>query len=158
MAQTEVRSGQIKNSTVSREDLNTITSGQAVISKAIAGDGVVLGSSGVDPGTGDVTISIASTLVRVWERKTANFTAEAGKGYIVDTSSAAITATLPASPNFGDLVAFVDGSGTWDTNNFTVARNGRYLMGLAEDMVVDIENMTFGLVWSNVTTPGWRIV
>ena len=40
--------------------------------------------------------------------KTANFTAANGEGYFVNTTSAAITATLPASPSAGDIVAVSD--------------------------------------------------
>jgi hypothetical protein len=58
MARTEVRSGQIKDGDVRREDLDTTTSGQAVITKLIAGSGITIDSStGIDSGTGDVTIS-----------------------------------------------------------------------------------------------------
>jgi hypothetical protein len=52
--------------------------------------------------------------------KTTGFTAVAGEGYFCDTSSAAFTATLPATPTLGDEVTFVDYAGTFDTNNLTV--------------------------------------
>jgi hypothetical protein len=37
--------------------------------------------------------------------KTASFTAVSGNGYFVNTTSGAITVTLPASPNAGDIVS-----------------------------------------------------
>lgn len=43
---------------VIRYNLNTTTPHQAVIRKIIAGNGIVISSTGVDTGTGDVTISI----------------------------------------------------------------------------------------------------
>src|SRR6056300_290600 len=52
--------------------------------------------------------------------KTASFTAVSGNGYFVDTSSAAITATLPASPSAGDIVSFSDYTRTFGTNNLTI--------------------------------------
>ena len=52
--------------------------------------------------------------------KTANFTAVAGKGYFVNTTSSAITVTLPSSPSVGNKVAIVDYAGTADTNNITI--------------------------------------
>ena len=59
MARTQVRSEQIANEAVQRVNLNSSQVGEAVISKVIAGDYVNLASStGVDPGTGDVTISL----------------------------------------------------------------------------------------------------
>ena len=58
MPRTQVRSHQLKNDDVSREDMNTSDTGRAVILKAIAGNNVELSSTGVDAGTGDVTINI----------------------------------------------------------------------------------------------------
>jgi hypothetical protein len=46
------------------------------------------------------------------------------QGYFINTSSNAITATLPTSPTLGDFISFIDYAGTFDTNNLTVARNG----------------------------------
>jgi hypothetical protein len=60
MARTEVRSKQIKDGGVKREDLNTDISGRAVITKIIAGDNITISSTGVDEGTGDVTINAGS--------------------------------------------------------------------------------------------------
>lgn len=56
MPKTVIRSGQIKNQDVKRVDMNTATPGKAVITKLIAGDGVVITWTGADQGTGDVTI------------------------------------------------------------------------------------------------------
>ena len=52
--------------------------------------------------------------------KAADFTAVAGEGYFVNTSSAARTATLPSSASIGDEISFIDYAGTFDTNNLTV--------------------------------------
>jgi len=58
MARTEVRSRQIKDQEVKRDDLNTTISGQSVITRLLPGTGVSFDSStGADSGTGDVTIS-----------------------------------------------------------------------------------------------------
>ena len=47
--------------------------------------------------------------------KTAGFTATAGEGYFVDTSSGAISVNLPAG-TAGAVVAFKDYGNTFDTN------------------------------------------
>lgn len=60
MAKTEVRGGQIKDTTVNRDDLDISTAGKAVVRRIIAGSGVNIGSTGVDTGTGDVTINAQS--------------------------------------------------------------------------------------------------
>lgn len=61
MPATAVRSAQILDATVTRDDLNTVTTGKAVASKIIAGTNITIGSTGVDPGTGDVTINASSS-------------------------------------------------------------------------------------------------
>jgi hypothetical protein len=61
--------------------------------------------------------------------KTASFTAVSGNGYFVNTTSTAITLTLPASPSAGDIVSVKDYAFTFATNNLTVARNGSPIGG-----------------------------
>lgn len=58
MPRTQVRSHQLKNDDIQREDMNTTDTGNAVVVKVIAGNNVTLGSTGVDAGTGDVTIDV----------------------------------------------------------------------------------------------------
>jgi hypothetical protein len=58
MPATNIRGSQILNSTIQRQDLDTATTGQAVVAKLVQGTNVVLSSTGVDSGTGDVTISV----------------------------------------------------------------------------------------------------
>jgi hypothetical protein len=62
MAQTVIRSRQLENDGIWREDLNISTSGKAVIRRAVAGTGITLSSTGADAGTGDVTINIGQSV------------------------------------------------------------------------------------------------
>jgi trimeric autotransporter adhesin len=87
---------------------------------------------------------------------TSSLSVTAKAGYFVNTSSAAITATLPASPTLGDFISFVDYSGTFDTNNFTVARNGNKIQGDASDLTVATERAGFTLVYVDATQ-GWLL-
>jgi len=57
MAQTVIRGSQILNNTVQRQDMDTATVGQAVVTKLVQGSGITLSSTGADSGTGDVTVS-----------------------------------------------------------------------------------------------------
>jgi hypothetical protein len=57
MPVTGLRGRQIKDGDVFRNDINTTTSGSAVITKIIAGTNITISSTGVDAGTGDVTIN-----------------------------------------------------------------------------------------------------
>ena len=88
--------------------------------------------------------------------KTSGFTAVAGEGYFCNTTSAAFTATLPASPTLGDEVTFIDYAGTFDTNNLTVGRNSQPIMGSAADLTVSIERAGLTLVYVD-STQGWLL-
>lgn len=57
MPQTQLRGPQILDGSVQRQDLDVATAGSAVIRKIIAGTNVTISSTGVDAGTGDVTIN-----------------------------------------------------------------------------------------------------
>ena len=57
-------------------------------------------------------------------KKTTGFTAVSGVGYFCDTTSAAFTVTLPATPSAGAVVGLCDYANTFATNNLTVGRNG----------------------------------
>jgi hypothetical protein len=89
--------------------------------------------------------------------KTSNFTAVSGNGYFVNTTSAAITVTLPSSPSAGDIVALQDYAGTWGTNNVTVARNGSDIGGIAADATLSVSNQSITLVYVDATR-GWQTV
>jgi len=88
--------------------------------------------------------------------KSANYTAVVGDQIMVNTSSAGVTITLPATPALGSTVKFIDGAGTFDINNLTINRNGNTIMGDAENMIASTKNAAFTLVFYN-NTYGWRL-
>lgn len=92
----------------------------------------------------------------VWNAISGATNAVVGNGYICDTSGAGFTLTLPASPIAGDYVKITDGSGNFATNNLTIARNGLKIMGLSENLTVELNYAAFTLVYSDATN-GWRI-
>ena len=89
--------------------------------------------------------------------KTANFTGETGRGYFVNSTSGAITATLPASPSAGDIVAIVDYAGTAATNNITIGRNSSKINGDTDDLVMTKNDSGITLVFVDATE-GWKNV
>ena len=89
--------------------------------------------------------------------KTSGFTAASGEGYFCNTTSAAFTATLPASPSAGDIVAFADYANTWDTNNLTIGRNSSNIEGDASDFVCNQEGASITFVYVDATK-GWVTV
>lgn len=88
--------------------------------------------------------------------KTSNFTAVAGEGYFINTTSSAVTMTLPASPSLGDFITFVDYAGTFDTNNLTIGRNSEKINGATADMTVAVERAANTLVYTD-STQGWLL-
>ena len=82
--------------------------------------------------------------------------AVAGYGYFCNTSGGAFSVTLPASPSIGDFISFIDYAGTFDTNNLTVARNGKKIQGSAADLTVGTERAGFTLVFVD-DTQGWLL-
>jgi len=76
---------------------------------------------------------------------------------LVDTSSGAVTVTLPSSPNVGDNVRLLDLSGTFDTNNLTVNNNGNNINGVNDTLVVATEDAGFQLVYTGATQ-GWKLL
>lgn len=60
MAATLIRGKQVLDGGIQRDDLDVTTAGQAVVRKILAGLGISLAFTGVDSGTGDVTITASS--------------------------------------------------------------------------------------------------
>lgn len=101
-------------------------------------------------GSGNITVSGSSA----WVTKTANYTAVDKDRILADTTSSAFTITLPATPTAGQEVTISDAGGTFSTNNLTIGRNGSNILGLAQDLVLDVSNDSVNLVYYNGTR-GW---
>ena len=87
---------------------------------------------------------------------TTNATMAAGSGYFVNTTSGAITMTLPGSASRGDEISIIDYAGTFDTNNLTVGRNSHKIQGSEADLTVSTERAGFTLVYVD-STQGWLL-
>ena len=127
----------------------------------VCGSSVTLGRSGG-------TVSLASGASQSgfgragsvdWQTtiKTGDFTAASGEGYFINTTSGAITMTLPSSPSVGDIVAFKDYANTFDTNNLTIGRNGQPISGDTLDPTIETEGQALTLVYGD-STKGWQSV
>jgi hypothetical protein len=113
--------------------------------------GQVLTTDGTTASFGDLSGGASWQAV-----KTTGFTAVAGEGYFINTTSGAITMTLPISPSLGDFVSVIDYAGTFDTNNLTVGRNSQPIQGVAADLTVATERAGFTLVYTD-GTQGWLL-
>ena len=89
--------------------------------------------------------------------KTAGFTAVSGTGYFVNTTSGAITVTLPAG-SAGSIVSLKDYANTWNTNNVTLTPNGTdKINGVNENATLSTQDQSVTLVYVD-STKGWRAV
>jgi len=88
--------------------------------------------------------------------KTGDFTAVAGEGYFVNTTSGAIDVTLPAG-TAGAVIAIKDYAGTFDTNACTLIRNGSdKIGGQAVNSSLITEGIAVTLVFID-STQGWLV-
>ena len=86
--------------------------------------------------------------------QTSNFTAEVGKGYFVNTTSAEITVTLPAGI-IGEEIVFQDYTGTFATNIIIFTANGsEKIQGSTDDYKCATSNARVNLVYQDATE-GW---
>lgn len=82
------------------------------------------------------------------------FTAVAGNGYPVNTTSGAITMNLPAGV-VGEQVAVVDYAGTFDTNALTISADGsENIKGSTTDQLMTTERQAGVLTYVDATQ-GW---
>ena len=89
--------------------------------------------------------------------KTADYTAVAGQGVFVNSTSGAKAVTLPASPSLGDEVRIIDAYGTAATNNITVQRNSAKIMGSDSNFIIDINRSALGFVYVDANQ-GWVMI
>ena len=113
--------------------------------------GVSITNNGTASGFGATGAASWNTTV-----KTGNFTAVAGEGYFVNTTSGAINVTLPAG-SAGSVIAIKDYAGTFDTNAVTLVRNGSdKIGGQAVNANIRTEGVAVTLVFVD-STQGWLV-
>jgi hypothetical protein len=86
--------------------------------------------------------------------QTANFTAVAGNGYPVNTTSGSITVTFPASPSAGNTISIIDYAGTAATNNIILNPNGNKLESSTNNKIITTNREGLTLVYID-STQGW---
>lgn len=131
-------------------NLSTGTVNPARLGSGTANSSTVLYGNGVwsAPPTGGGGSSITTTLVTNTSVTAANNTR-----YILANTSAT-TVTLPASATLGDVIYIVVAN---DLTTNIVARNGHNIMSLAEDLQLNVTDISLGLLYTNATL-GWRVI
>ncbi len=126
---------------------------------SVSGSNVVLSTA---PATGavveivNIKASATSSGSITWETgiKTSSFTAAAGKGYFVNTTSGAVTVSLPAG-SAGEEIHFTDYASTFDTNSLILDANGsQKIQGGTANKQCTTENATVRLIYQD-DTKGW---
>ena len=79
-----------------------------------------------------------------------------GEKIFVNTSSNAITLTLPAAPATGDQISFLDIADNFDTAALTLNPNSLKVFGASANGTVSTEGAGFTLVYTGATY-GWKI-
>ena len=137
---TSVTSAQLANTTIANNKLSNSTFTIRGTSRAL-GDSFSLG---VNVDWQSVIIADGSTAT----------TGIAGRGYFINTTSAAHTFTLPISATRGDTIALKDYAATFATNKLTIARNGHNIQGVANNSLIGTNRASLVLVYVD-STKGW---
>lgn len=89
--------------------------------------------------------------------KTTTYTVADREAILADTSGGAWTLTLPASPSAGDSVIIIDSTGSFNSNNLTLGRNGENIESVAENLTINIKNFVGRYEYLDATI-GWKRV
>ena len=144
-------------STIKVDNIQKTSDDSNIIKKC--GSTITIGSSGasVALACGATQTGFGRTGTVDWctTAKTSPFTAVSGDGFFVNTTSGAITVTLPAG-SAGDIVALKDYANTWDTNNVTLTPTGTdKINGVNENATLDTESQSVTLIYVD-GTKGWQ--
>lgn len=139
MANTAIRGGQqIMDGTVLRDDLNTTTTTQALIRKLIQGTNMSISSTGVDSGTGDVTVNLATTLTGLTSVTSTTFVGALTGNASTATNSTQWNGALFNGGNIASPTLYLTYNGTaWGNSNAAQMKStlGYYTSG---------DNVSFG--------------
>lgn len=77
----------------------------------------------------------------------------------VDTTNAPFVLVLPETPSSGDYVRIADMAGQLNVNNLIIERStsNENIMGLAEDLILDVRHIGLTLTYSGISSSGWII-
>jgi len=89
-----------------------------------------------------------------WENVSSNYSAQIGENISADVSAGGFTITFPPTPASGEKVRICQGAGNFSVHNLTIDRNGNNIMGLAENMIFDIDYISVEFFFNGSE---WRI-
>ena len=103
-------------------------------------------------------ISTTGTASSVIRNVSSTFSATVNDRILANSSGGTFTITLPLNSTLlvNDVVQIVDVTGSFNTNNVTLGRNGSKIQNLSEDLVLDINNIAVTMIYTG-STYGWVI-
>lgn len=104
-------------------------------------------------GSNTSVLNVPGYIKRTWKTVTTTRQAVSGDFLLIDTTSFNVTVTLPASPDFGDVIHFADKNGI-GTKKLVINRNGNKINGLEENLEITTPNRIFSLTYTGVVR-GW---
>ena len=147
-------------------DTRTIKDG-TIIAQDVSGSitNAKLANSSISVNGSSVSLggSLSTTIFLDWQAVTVadgstQLTAEAGKGYFLDTNTGVIEVFLPTSPSLGDTIALVDYSGTFATNKLIINTGGQLIDSTqGPEFKVETNNAIVELVYINAAK-GWQVI
>ena len=152
IADDAVTTDKIENSTVLAADIAPGTLTNAKLSNSA----ITLNGSSVSLGGTASVKHLDWQAITVADGST-QLTAEAGKGYFLDTNTGVIEVLLPGSPTRGDTIALVDYGGTFGTNQCIINTGGQLIDSTAgPDFKVTTDNAVVELVYVD-SNKGWLV-
>ena len=153
-----VNAAKIADGTLATADLapGSVTTAKlagSITNAKLANSSITLNSSAVALGASTSLGTLAWQSVVVADGSTAT-TGVAGRGYFINTSSAAHTLNLPSSPSAGDTIAIKDYAATFGTNSLTIGRNGKPIQGNTVDSEISTNRASIVCVFID-NTKGW---
>lgn len=89
-----------------------------------------------------------------WEEVSSDASLNGRSRIIVDTTSSAVTLTLPLNPSLGDEVRVIDGAGNSSNNAITLYGNGANIEAETSNVLIDVDRSAFTMIYYN-TYHGW---
>jgi len=141
---TEITGKQIRNGSIRKVDLDTTTTGEAVVTRIVAGTGVTLSSTGVDTGTGDVTINASGSGLP-------SFTGNANKVLKVNNAADAAEWNTLATGSSGTNFNIAHAAGTVTFNIPDASGSNRGLVTTGSQTFAGAKTFSSAPVFSSVT-------
>ena len=154
LADSSVTAAKIDDGTLTSADIAPGSIATAKFAGSIAN--AKLANSAITVGGQSISLGGSSGVPSIdWQTVvTGDTTMVSGRGYFVNTTSSAVTMTLPSSASAGNFIAIKDYAGTFGTNNVTIARNGHKIQGQASNSQLSTSRASIRLVYVD-STKGW---